>query len=286
MKNQKEIQEKLEAFVSSAGSAGKAATKLGISPAHMSNLRNGRFDLVSDETLRTIQHKLGMLKEAWPIVETEGYKEIHAHLGQCQLRSMTMAILAPAGGGKTKAVEAYEKNHTNAFLIDCSEFWNKKIFLQEILISMGANYEGLTTYELLKTIVAKLSSIDSPLLILNEADKIKDEVLYFFITLYNCLEDRCGIVMLATDYFKKRINKGLQSNRKGYQEIFSRLGRRFVEIDAPSDQDVALICLSHGISEHREISRIAMDSAGDLRRVKRHIERFSEKKVKGVALAS
>lgn len=286
MKNEKQIREAVEAFVSSAGSAGKAATKLGISAAHMSNLRNGRFDLVSEETLRTIQHKLGMLKEDWPLVETEAYKELHVHMGQCQLRSMTMAILAPAGAGKSKAIEAYESNHANAFVIKCAEFWNKKIFLQEILKSMGTSYEGHTTYELVSAVVDKLSSIDRPLLILDEADKMKDEVLYFFITIYNYLEDRCGIVMLSTDYFKKRISKGLNTNRKGYQEIYSRLGRRFVEIAAPGDQDIAMMCLAHGLSDHREISRIAMDSAGDLRRVKRHLQRFNEKKAKGVTQAA
>ena len=44
-------------------------------------------------------------------------------------------------------------------------------------------------------------------MVLDEADKLSDQVLYFFISLYNKLEDRVGIILCATDYLEKRIKK-------------------------------------------------------------------------------
>ncbi len=80
---------------------------------------------------------------------------------------------------------------------------------------------------------------ESPLIVLDEADKLSDQVLYFFISLYKQLEDHCGIILTATSYLRARIEKGLRLNRKGYAEIFSRIGRKFVELPLHNSEDVA-----------------------------------------------
>jgi hypothetical protein len=116
--------------------------------------------------------------------------------------------------------------------------------------------------------------MESPLLILDEADKLSDQVLYFFITLYNQLEDHCGIVLIATDHLQKRINRGLKLNRKGYKEIYSRIGRKFVELHGVGSTDVAQICMANGINDTKQIKEIYNDCEGDLRRVKRKIHAF------------
>lgn len=86
--------------------------------------------------------------------------------------------------------------------------------------------------------VRTLKIQDRPLLILDEADKLSDSVLYFFITLYNHLEDECGIVLCATNHLEKRIVRGIKLNRKGYSEIWSRLGRKCVPLKGVSAADV------------------------------------------------
>ena len=84
---------------------------------------------------------------------------------------------------------------------------------------------------------------------MDEADKLSDQVLYFFITLYNQLEDHCGIVLLATDYLEKKIRKGLRLNRKGYKEIYSRIGRRFIPLRAVNLTDITGVCIANGITD-------------------------------------
>lgn len=283
MRNHQSLKEALETFVSTAGSAAKAATKLGISSAQMSNIRNGRFDLVSDSLLRKISHDLGLKQAEWIVVDTKPLSEMKSYLATCKKLSLNMCICAPAGSGKKESRNELQLEMANVFMVSCEEHWNKKNFLQEILITMGLKYEGMTTHELVKVISDHLSKLDKPLLILDEADKLRDEVLYFYITLYNRLEDRCGIAMMATDYLKKKVLKGLALNRKGYQEIYSRIGRRFIEIAAPDAHDIAKVCLANGVNEHREIEKIVTDSNGDMRRVRRHVMRVREQHLKAAA---
>ena len=136
---------------------------------------------------------------------------------------------------------------------------------------MGAHVAGCTINEMMEDVVDTLSKTDSPLLILDEADKLSDQVLYFFITLYNQLEGRCGIVLCATSYLEKRVKRGLRLGKRGYQEIYSRIGRRFVALEGISEEDVAVVCRANGIESDRKIREISKESEGDLRRVKRAI---------------
>jgi hypothetical protein len=103
--------------------------------------------------------------------------------------------------------------------------------------------------------------------------------MYFFITLYNQLEDRCGIVLCATDHLSKRVKRGLTLNRRGYKEIYSRVGRKFIELEGVGITDVTQICMANGIKNPALIKDIYNDSENDLRRVKRkiHAVRMQEK---------
>lgn len=60
-------------------------------------------------------------------------------------------------------------------------------------------------------------------------------------------------------------------NRKGYAEIFSRIGRKFVELPLLNSEDVAAVCVANGVSEAKAINGIVDEAEGDLRRVKRSV---------------
>ncbi len=143
---------------------------------------------------------------------------------------------------------------------------------------MGRDYTGYTVGEMMSEAVRALKMQESPLLILDEADKLSDQVLYFFITLYNSLEDECGIVLCATQHLEKRIKKGIKLNKKGYAEIWSRLGRKCVALSGVSAADITAICEANGISDLTDIDDIIADSDSDLRRVKRRVHAVSRKR--------
>lgn len=270
------IAERLKQFCEQKGSQNKAANVIGISAATVSKVLAGDWQLIKESMWRTIAAQIGVKKKQWITVETSVYKRAMKVLQDAQEESLCFAVCAEAGSGKSLALKAYAEANEEVFVLSCSEYWNKKQFLSELLREMGRDAEGLTVGEMMDAAIRELKSMDYPLLVLDEADKLSDNVLYFFITLYNRLEDECGIVLMATSFLQKRIEKGYRTNRKGYRELYSRVGRKVVKLGDTTATDIAEVCIANGIDEKRLIKKIVDDSDGDLRRVRRMV--FGAKK--------
>ena len=270
------IVERLIEFCDQKGSQAKAAAALKVSNATVSQMINGNWELIKDEMWRTVSNGIGMQGGNWATVATGGYKRMTSVLEDAQGNSLVMAVIGDAGCGKTQAIEHYVKNHRNAYHLQCAEYWNKKNFLQNLCQQMGMRNTYGTVYDLIEDIVRELEKQDRPLIIVDEADKLSDVVLYFFITFYNRLEDHCGIVLCATGYLKKRIIAGERNERKGFAEIHSRVGRNFIGMPQTTSEDIAAICEANGVDDLNAINTICKKSDFDLRRVKRLVHAYKQ----------
>lgn len=68
----------------------------------------------------------------------------------------------------------------------------------------------------------------------------------------------------------------MRYDKKGYNEIHSRIGRKFFELEKTSPQDVYAICVANGLTDRGKISEVVKDAEKydfDLRRVKKGIHR-------------
>lgn len=267
--NREEIVRQLETYCEQKGGQNKAAQSIkGVSAATVSQMLNGNWDKISDGMWRKVMYAIGMKGKGWMVAETQTYQEVMVLLEGVQEESRVMCLTAPAGSGKTFASKMYEKEHKNVYRLMCDEFWSKNDFVEELLKAMGERYDGYTKRERLGLACGKLAKKEQPLLIFDEWDKLSDSVWQFFITLYNRLEDVCGIVMLSTDYVEKRMSMGLKYQRKGYPEIWSRLGSKSVKLSRADYEDVKLVCEANGIEDEAMIEDIARSAEGDLRRVR------------------
>lgn len=263
------IQAKLAAYCEQKGSQNKAARSLNeVSAATVSQILGGNWDLISDDMWRNVGAQVGYDRRRWTVVSTRGYRKMARALEDAQDNSLVMAVIGDAGSGKTEAVKCYTAENRNVYHLCCSEYWNRKLFMAELLQSLGIDNGG-TVGEMMTDAVQALKKKDRPLIILDEADKLSDQVLYFFISMYNKLEDQCGIILTATDYLEKRIRRGVRNSRKGYKEIYSRVGRKFIALPLANSADIAQICEANGVCDKADIARIVEDSDCDLRRVKR-----------------
>ena len=218
---------------------------------------------------RTIATQIGYDARKWAVVQTEGYNEMYEVLSDAQENALVFAVIGDAGCGKSQAIKVYGERNRNTLVLSCSEYWNRKQFLVELLRSLGVDAAGCTVVDMMADAVHQLKRRDGVLLVLDEADKLSDQILYFFITLYNQLEDHIGIVLCATQHLEKRITKGVRNNRKGYREIYSRIARKFVQMPVVNASDIAAVCMANGITDKKTINEIVDDSDCDLRRVKR-----------------
>ncbi len=268
-KEKKNIQARLQEYVEQKGSQNKAARSLNdVSAGTLSQILTGNWELISDDMWRNVAHQIGYARRTWNIAQTRGYSRMTQILTDAQDNALVLAVVGDAACGKTEAIRHYVENNRNVYHICCGDYWNRKHFLTELLRSMGVEASGTIT-DMMFDAVQQLKKKDAPMVILDEADKLSDQVLYFFITLYNQLEDHCSILVCATDYLEKKILRGVKNNRKGYREIYSRLGRKFIGLPIPNRRDITAICRANGVEDRDDIAKIADEADGDMRRVKR-----------------
>lgn len=262
----------LREYCAQKGSQNKAANSLdGVSSATISKMLAGDWELINEVMWRSVAAQIGYAKKSWNIVETRNYRALQTIFADAQENSLVFAIHGESGFGKSCAAGIYAENNANVFVLSCAEYWNRKMFLSELLKSMGRISTNETVAVMMQTIINALKKMETPLIIIDEADKLNDKVLTFFITLYNSLEDHCGIILMATNYLEKLVENGLRQNKKGYKEIFSRIGRKFIKLEDTSTDDVVSICVANGVTDKPTIKKIIEDCDGDLRRVKRKV---------------
>ena len=268
------IAARLREYCATQGGQNKAANTLkGVSAATISKILNGDWDTIADGMWHNVSKQIGSSAEGWSLVGTSVYDELTELLECAQTDSQVMAIVGSAGCGKSATIRQYASTHDEVTAIVCSEYQNRTSWLSAVMEAMGLDPRGLSVAEKIGQIVRRLKRADKPLLILDEADKMSDQVLYFFVTLYNELEGHCGVVLCATQYLDKRLVRGLRSGRKGYEEVYSRIGRQCIQLSVLSPEDISLVCVANGITGERKVRKIADEAECDLRRVRRAVWR-------------
>jgi len=276
-KEKQAIAASLREYCSLKGSQNAAARSIaGASSAVISQMLNNQWDLISDEMWRNVAAQIGHDRRNWTVVRTRGFQRMTDILEDARENALVMAVTGEAGCGKSESIKVFARGHRNVCHLICSEFWNRKSFLGELMTQLSLPYAGYTVSEMMTEIISSIKKRENPVIILDEADKLSDQVLYFFISLYNHLEDDCGIILCATNYLQKRITRGVSANRKGYKEIYSRIGRKFIPIEQVNGDDVEAVCRANGVEDAAAVNRIIDGCDYDLRRVRRLV--FAERK--------
>ena len=225
---------------------------------------------------RNVGAQVGWSKnEGWTIVQTAAYQEMTFAMDDAKRWKNVTWVVGDAGCGKTTSAKLFSEQNRESFYLLCSEDMKKSDFVREIARRIGLRTSGYSIRELLDRIIESVVQMDSPLLIFDEADKLPERVFHYFIDLYNRLEDKCGIVFFSTSYIKRRMQMGLRYNKCGYNEIHSRIGRKFFDVEATTSRDVFIVCTANGLNEQQthEVVKDAEAYEFDLRRVKKAVHR-------------
>lgn len=289
----KELCTLLDREIKRLGSARKVATQLGVSDATISNIRTGKYDTITEQMWGNIAGSLGYTSSSWQIVDTLNYRMMWQVMNDAKAESMFFAISARAGSGKTATLKSYANQNAGkaVYYIQARE-WSRRDFLLHMCKMLGIETQSkryVKMDDLGQMIVDYFSSrrASKPLLIIDEADKLRPAALRFLIPLYNATEGVLGCIISGTDNLEKEIKRGARFNMKGYDEIDSRFGRQFVHLIGATKNDVKSICTANGVKDQTTITNIfkeasprsiVLDSGqtmvvDDLRRLKRIIIR-------------
>ncbi len=253
-------------------SENKIARRAGVSPATISQIVNDNWRLINDEMWRKIKVKL-KIDTGWNIAPTKLFNDLNSLLTAAKLRHLTIAFAHKAGTGKTTFFNYFQKTVPNVIYVEGSHTMSKKSFIQSLLTNAGQEDIG-TTEELINKFIDYVAGLEDPLIIIDQFDKLKDGPFDLFMDFYNELHGHCGFVVSGVAALKKRIMSGVQRQKIGYEEIWSRMNRKFITLYPVDLNDVRLICEYNGIKDEDVICEIFNGCEGDLRRVRQEIEKY------------
>lgn len=274
-----------------------------VSETTISMLVNGKYATKGDDAWLQVANALGWQSGSnkvggWQIVETTDLKSIRKHIMNAKSKHLFLGISDLAGIGKSGSLKyvAEEMKNDSVYYMRCWE-WGKKEFLEQLCRNLGidAGRGYKTPNSLLELIIEFFSQhrLSSPVLIIDEADKLKGSALRFLIPLYNELEDALGVVIAGTENLEKEIKHGVKYAKKGYDEIDSRFGRNYLKLIGCTAKDCVAICAANGINDAgladvyfeeckpvRKLITINKEQRSirvitDLRRLKRLIQKFN-----------
>jgi hypothetical protein len=277
------IKSELNKQIAHIGSANKLSVSLKISNATVSNIINDKSNMISDDMWRNIASSLNIKMDSqWLHADTKPYMLFTGFFNDAKMHANVYALTTIPGGGKSYSLDCFKENVKHVFYVKCERHTTERDFLKTLLNSMHITFNSHRISDLLKEVVKVLKKIESPIIIIDEFEKVKNDVFMLPIDLYNALEDKCGIVMIGTPYLKARIDTGVARGTLGYNELLSRIGGKVIEVPAPSHSDAALVIRVNGISDTTAMEAIITDSDNenndvDLRRVKRLVHAHKQK---------
>lgn len=262
----------------------KHAASLGITTSVYSAVKNGQTDRVlSDANWISIARKLGVSLRGeieWKVAKTPTFMFITAQLEACQSSGISAILCDLPNIGKTFTARHYVNTHPNAIYIDCSQVKTKLKLVRKIAAEFGVDSKGRYA-DVYDDLVYYLGSIDSPLVILDEAGDLQYEAFLELKALWNATERCCAWYMMGADGLKEKINRSIECKKVGYTEMLSRYGDRYSKV-TPDDSkertkfliEQARIVAKLNAPEGIDAGEIARKTGGGLRRVYTEIEKL------------
>lgn len=283
-----EIRKKITGAITEARknypSDAKHAASLGITTSVYSSIKNGQTDRVlSDANWISIARKLGVsLRDEieWRAANTPVFQYVSAQLEFCQQSSVSGILCDEPNIGKTFTARHYVQTHRNAVYIDCSQVKTKLKLVRRIASEFGVDSKGRYA-DVYDDLVFYIRSIETPLIILDEAGDLQYEAFLELKALWNATERCCAWYMMGADGLKEKINRAIECKTVGYIEMLSRYGDRYSKVTPDSSEDrraflneQARIVAKINAPEGADIAQIVRISRGGLRRVYTEIEKL------------
>ena len=280
----KQILEAITANRVNYPSDAKHAASLGIATSVYSSIKNGQTDkALSEANWITIARRLGVNLRGgieWKAARTATFDFISAQLEACQNAGLSAIMCDIPNIGKTFTARYYVKGHRNAVYIDCSQVKTKQKLVRKIATEFGVNGNGRYS-DIYEDLVYYLRSIETPLIVLDEAGDLQYDAFLELKALWNATERCCAWYMMGADGLKAKIDRSIEHQKVGYTEMFSRYGDKYSRV-TPADNkdrekflmDQAAVVAKVNAPEGTDIAAMVRKTAGGLRRVSTEIEKL------------
>jgi DNA transposition AAA+ family ATPase len=184
---------------------------------------------------------------------------------QARELKVPFAIDGETGMGKSYAAEMYLKQFpTNTFIVTCDDDLTAKSFMNELAFSVGVKPLG-AAYNIRKSVIHHLKGKRDALLIIDEAENLKDRAWGSIKRIMDDLKNTCGIVFIGANGFERMLNKKANKLINPFPQVNSRIREGgFKQLFDFEENDVLSVCKQHEITE-KEVITILRNKCRNMR---------------------
>lgn len=251
----KEIVRSITARIEQAGiSQNRVATLAQVSGATISNVLNSKWESVSEAMWRKLSKAMGLGEQA---IETSQFGSIIECLTQSKMNAEARIVDGRTGLGKTAAARWFQQNRPEeTYLVRCGGDMTAKEFLQEVARRVGAPDQGSRS-SIRYAISEKLGRDKMPLLILDEAENLREAAYISLKALYDDLESRAGIVLIGANDYLGWLQARAGRRRPGcFPQILSRFKQGAVSLGPMEKSDVRSCLEAYGIEDRSTVTQL------------------------------
>ena len=266
---QTQFREKLNAMKANKGlKNNEIANITGRSESVISEILNEKrqFD---DKLIYSMMSKLSDYFQEGDLVTTlPQYGKMYNIAESCKKASDMRLVVGNTGIGKSVVFKKYASETPDVYYlkVDRPYSWNK--FLLEVNRVMGIDIQKKTTTVLLDNIIRKVEicSGNSPMLIIDEAEVLRNPIYKQIKNLHTATEGLLGIILVGITEVKSRIAKldwldpySWKPNRED-SNMYTTFARRLkvLRIDNIGSEDIAEFCHMKGIV-NQDVITLAAD---------------------------
>lgn len=260
---------------------------VGYSTTYISQFFNSKWEVCKPNLLNKIAACIGY-RIGWQAVETAGFLTVKNVCLDSFYNQTANCISDEPGAGKSFALKAACRELPGSLYIQCEEYHKPRTFLIEVFRLLGMKPTGSTVGEMMGELCTTIERKQNALMVFDEFDKLPDQTMSIFRTLYNRLEGMAGFVLCGAPRLEQKLTKGASRDKQAYKEIYSRIGRVFIRTGRVSSTEVEQICRANGLEEYREIERIKRETviykhsnqeSYELRQVQRMVHHYHLKQL-------
>lgn len=271
--NRNGIIKHIELYKQKLGSYAAVARKCNVNVGAMSTMLRGKYGADETQLLQKIAKQLDYRENNWQVVPSiSNYRNIAAVYNDAKESSMWFAISNKAGSGKTQTLEdLFNRDASGTSVFVQAEEWSGRQFLIKLIEKiigdepLKGSYKSVSALTDIVVGYFNDMSLEHPVLLIDEADKLRPAALRTLIPIYNRTEHRLGVILSGTENFEKEIKSGVRLCKKGFDELESRFGRTYIHLKGATEQEVYAICEANGM----KVKEVQAHIWGELEKVKK-----------------
>lgn len=214
------------------GSDAKFAKSIGLGSSIFSRLKNGETERIAGNSFwlqQAREQNVALKGNNWKPANTSVMKEIRESINFCKDFSKSMMLVDECGIGKTFCARYVVRELKDAFYVDCSQAKTRIQFIRLLARTVGIDHNGRYV-DVKENLKYYINMMQNPVIVLDEAGDLDYQTFMMLKEMWNATEGRCGWYMMGADGLRSKIEKGINSKKVGYREIFSRYSDEFIKV--------------------------------------------------------